>query len=173
MNQMGVAQPRKEAGVMADGGQVTVSMELQDGYRFGVDFQMDGVPGLVMDEPAPLGSGEGPSAARLLAAAIANCLSASALFCLRKARIDVNGMRTRATASMVRDERGRLRVGAVDVRIEPETTPADADRIGRCLELFEDYCVVTQSVRGGLPVTVDVKPVPTAPATTHTGRARS
>jgi hypothetical protein len=69
---------------------------------------------------------------------------------------------------MVRDERGRLRVGAVDVQIQPETAPADAGRIGRCLELFEDYCVVTQSVRTGLPVTVEVKPVHTAPATAGT-----
>lgn len=101
----------------------------------------------------------------MLAAAIANCLSASALFCLRKARVDVRGMRTRATASMVRDERGRLRIGAVDVQIQPETAPADTGRIGRCLELFEDYCVVTQSVRVGLPVTVGIKPAHTAPAT--------
>jgi hypothetical protein len=77
-------------------------------------------------------------------------------------------MRTWATASMVRDERARLRVGAVDVRVQPETAPADAGRIGRCLELFEDYCVVTQSVRAGLPVTVEVKPVPSAPASAGT-----
>jgi organic hydroperoxide reductase OsmC/OhrA len=153
---------------MADGSEVTVSLELQDGYRFGVDFQMDGVPGLVMDEPAPLGTGDGPNAARVLAAAIANCLSASALFCLRRAHVEVSGMRTWATASMVRDERGRLRVGGVEVRIQPHTTQADVGRIGRCLELFEDYCVVTQSVRAGLPVTVDVKPLP-APTTTRTG----
>ncbi len=67
---------------MANGSDVTVSIELLDGYRFGVDFQMDGVPALVMDEPAPLGTGDGPDAARMLAAAIASCLSASALFCL-------------------------------------------------------------------------------------------
>lgn len=150
---------------MANAGEVTVSMELLDGYRFGADFQMDGVPPLVMDEPPPLGTGDGPNAARVLAAAIANCLSASALFCLRKARVDVRGMRTWATATMVRDERGRLRVGSVDVRIQPETAAADVGRIGRCRELFEDYCVVTQSVRTGLPVTVEVKPVHTAPAT--------
>jgi uncharacterized OsmC-like protein len=153
---------------MANGNEVTVSIELQDGYRFGVDFQMDGVQRLVMDEPAPLGTGDGPNASRVLAAAIANCLSASALFCLRKAHVDVRGMRTWATASMTRDEHGRMRVGAVDVQIQPEIAPADAGRIGRCLELFEDYCVVTQSVRAGLPVTVEVKPVPTAPSTART-----
>ncbi|MGE5291766.1 MAG: OsmC family protein [Micromonosporaceae bacterium] len=152
------------ASVMADASEVTVSAELTDGYRFLVDFHMEGVPALLMDEPAPLGTDAGPNAARLLAAAIANCLSASALFCLRKAHVEVRGMRTSATASMVRDERGRLRVGSVNVQIQPEVVSGDAGRIGRCLELFEDYCVVTQSVRAGLPVSVEVAPVQPVPA---------
>ncbi|MGE5291748.1 MAG: OsmC family protein [Micromonosporaceae bacterium] len=156
---------------MADTSEVTVSAELTEGYRFLVDFHMDGVPVLVMDEPAPLGTGAGPNAARVLAAAIANCLSASALFCLRKAHVQVEGMRTSATASLVRDERGRLRVGGVNVQIQPQVVSADAGRISRCLELFEDYCVVTQSVRAGLPVSVQVAPVQPIPATARTSGA--
>ena len=143
---------------MADPDEADVSIELQQGYQFLVDFHMDGVPPLMMDEPAPLGAGQGPNAARMLAAAVADCLSASALFCLRKAHVAVKGMRTSASASLVRDERGRLRVGAIRVKIQPEVDPADISRIGRCLELFEDYCVVTQSVRSGLDVSVEVEP---------------
>jgi hypothetical protein len=29
----------------------------------------------------------------------------------------------------------------------------------RCLELFEDFCVVTQSVRSGIAVDVSVEPI--------------
>ena len=47
-------------------------MELLDGYRFGVAFQADVVPPLVMDEPAPLGTGNGPNGARVAAASMAN-----------------------------------------------------------------------------------------------------
>jgi len=132
-------------------------MELQDGYRFLVDFQQEGVPALVVDEPEPLGAGEGPNAARLLAAAVGNCLSASALFCLRRARAPVHGMRTSVVASLVRNDRGRPRVGALQVQINPQVDAADEGRIQRCLTLFEDYCVVTQSVRAGLDVSVEVK----------------
>ena len=47
-------------------------MELLDGCRFGADFQTDVVPPLVMDEPAPLGTGNGPDAARVAAASMAS-----------------------------------------------------------------------------------------------------
>lgn len=56
----------------------TVRLTLEDGYRFRADFGPD-LPALVMDEPAPLGSGSGPNAAALLGAAVGNCLGASLL----------------------------------------------------------------------------------------------
>ena len=138
---------------------VAVSLDLREGYQFVADFHVDGVPPLVMDEPEPLGAATGPNASRVLAAAVANCLSASALFCLRKAHVEIRGMHTEATVTQVRDDRGRLRIGGITVVIHPEVDPADAGRLGRCLELFEDYCVVTQSVRAGLDVQVAVEPV--------------
>lgn len=144
---------------MADDGPVGVTIELLDGYRFMVDFDQDGVPPLLVDEPEPLGEGAGPSAARLLAAAVGNCLSASALYCLRRARIDVYGMHTRVEASLGRNEAGRLRVKAVRVRIEPVVEDSQRARMRRCLELFEDFCVVTQSVRQGIDVDVAVAPI--------------
>jgi organic hydroperoxide reductase OsmC/OhrA len=138
---------------------VTVSVELKQGYQFLVDFGTADAPTLLMDEPEPLGEGQGPNASRLLAAAVANCLTASLLFCLRKAHVNVHGMHSEATATLVRDQRGRLRVGAVSVRIHPDVEQAESRRIARCLDLFEDFCVVTQSVRSGLDVSVDVEPV--------------
>lgn len=144
---------------MANDRHAGVTMELQDGYRFLVAFDQDGVPPLLMDEPEPLGEGAGPSAARVLAAAVGNCLSASALYCLRRARIDVRGMHTTVDASIERNEAGRLRVTGVQVRIEPVVEASQRARMGRCLELFEDFCVVTQSVRQGIDVDVAVEPV--------------
>jgi organic hydroperoxide reductase OsmC/OhrA len=144
---------------VADDGHVGVTMELQDGYRFVVDFDQDGVPPLLMDEPEPLGEGAGPSAARLLAAAVGNCLSASVLYCLRRARIDVRGMHTAVEVSLERNEADRLRVKAVRVRIEPVIEESERARMHRCLELFEDFCVVTQSVRQGIDVEVAVEPI--------------
>jgi organic hydroperoxide reductase OsmC/OhrA len=133
-----------------------ITLDRVDAFTFDADFGLPGVPKLRMDEPAPLGDGDGPNAARVLAAAIGNCLSASALFCLERARVPVHGMHTTASGTMVRNEKGRMRIGSISVRIEPEVDPADVPRMQRCLEIFEDYCVVTQSVRGGIDVNVEV-----------------
>ena len=136
---------------------IVTTMELQDGYRFLVHFDQDGVAPLLMDEAPPLGEAQGPSPSRVLAAAIGNCLSASALFCLRKARVAVKGMRTTVETRMNRNAAGRLRIGGVTVRIAVDVAPEDGPRMRRCLGLFEDFCVVTQSVRGGIPVDVSLE----------------
>jgi organic hydroperoxide reductase OsmC/OhrA len=136
-----------------------VTLERTNEYQFTADFHQEGLPQLLMDEPPPLGEGGGPNAARVLAAAIGHCLSASALFCLGKARVNVLAMRTSVSGTMVRDDRGRLRIGGLTVRLHPQLAPEDRERIGRCLELFEDFCVVTQSVRQGIDVQVAVEPL--------------
>lgn len=153
--------PRKEEWPMtgeADHG-FRLEMEREEGYRFRVEFDQEGVPELWMDEPPPLGAGEGPNAARLLGAAIGNCLSASLLFCLGRARVQTDGIRTVVEGVLSRNEHGRLRIGKVSVELQPDVEPDQLDRVERCLGLFEDYCIVTQSVRRGIEVDVSVKPV--------------
>lgn len=136
---------------------VEVSLDLESGYRFLVDFGLPSAATMLLDEPEPLGEGLAPNASRALAAAVGNCLSASLLFCLRRAHVDVHSMHTTVRATLVRNERGRLRVGPIEVTITPEIE-GDASRMARCVELFEDYCVVTDAVRDGLPVSVHVAP---------------
>ena len=137
-----------------------VGLTLREGYAFSVDFEQQGVPVLVLDEPPPLGTGRGPNAARLLAAAIGNCLSASLLHCLRRARVEVQGMHTTVEGTLVRNERGRFRVGAIRVKLAPDVAPEQRERMSRCLELFEDFCIVTESVRQGVQVDVEVEAAP-------------
>lgn len=57
---------------------MTLNLEHVQGYEFRLTFDWPDLPDLLLNEPAPLGAG----ASRLLAAAVANCLSASLLFCL-------------------------------------------------------------------------------------------
>lgn len=142
---------------MADEEKFVLTLTLDRDYRFEADFGLPGVSDLVLDEPVPLGGGEGPNAARLLAAAIGNCLAASLAHCLRKSRLDLRGLEAVVEGSLVRNERGRLRIGGIHVRLEPELEAAEPGRFARCLEIFEDFCIVTESVRRGIDVSVDVR----------------
>ncbi len=138
-------------------GRFTVELEQQDGFEFLVRFNLDDVPDLLVDEPEPLGHGRGPNPSRLLAASLANCLSASLLFCLQKSRVEGAKVRTTVSGQHVRNERKRLRIGDLDVKIHVQGVAAeDEARLERCLGLFEDFCVVTASVKEGIAVNVEV-----------------
>jgi organic hydroperoxide reductase OsmC/OhrA len=134
----------------------SVALTLQHGYRFDVDFQDGTLPQMVVDERPPLGEGAGPNPARVLATAVGQCLSASLLFCLRKARVEPKELRTVVRGTMIRNERGRFRIGELRVTLDPTFEPGDRERIGRCVELFEDFCIVTESVRSGIDVQVEL-----------------
>jgi uncharacterized OsmC-like protein len=144
---------------MDDGRQFDLTLRLEEGYRFSVEFDDPAVAPLVVDEPAPLGGGEGPNAVRLLGAAVGNCLAASLLFCLKRSRVEVSELRVGVTGRVERNESGRHRVAGLRVRLHPGIAEADRDRLRRCEGLFEDFCIVTQSVRDGLDVEVEVEPV--------------
>jgi len=126
-------------------------------FRFDVTFDNEHWPVLKLDEPAPLGDDTAPNASRVLGAAIGNCLAASLLFCLQKSRVPVSGLHAEVRGELARNEKGRLRIGAVEVVLRPTLDEVPPERMARCLELFEDFCVVTQSVRDGIDVRVSVE----------------
>lgn len=92
----------------------TIHLEQGQDYQFHVKFDWPDVPDLLLDEPEPLGKSKGPNAARLLAAAVANCLTASLLFCMRKFKQEPGRLRTDVTATLARNERGRIRIARID-----------------------------------------------------------
>jgi uncharacterized OsmC-like protein len=132
-----------------------VTLKLAEKFRFVAEFA--DIPGASVrfDEPPPLGDNTAPNAAEMLSAAIGNCLAASLTFCLRRARIDVQDMTADVTTHLARNERGRLRIRGIDVQLEPVV--AAGTNIDRCEALFEDFCIVTASVRNGIPVQVSLK----------------
>ena len=141
---------------MSDTQQFTFTLEQQEDFAFLIRFDKD-LPPLLADEPAPLGHDAGPNPSRLLAASVANCLSASLLFALRKFKNNPGPITTVVTAHMERNEEKRLRVGSVDVMIQVDSPADSLEHLDRVLAQFEDFCVVTQSVRSGFPVNVTVR----------------
>jgi uncharacterized OsmC-like protein len=134
---------------------VSVTITRQDKYRFLVDFG-PGLAQAVADEPPPLGDGVGPSPQQLLAAAVANCLSASLVFANNKFREDPGRLVTTATCEIGRNEKNRLRVTGIKATITLGVAPETLPHLPRALAQFEDFCTVSQSVRAGIPFTVTV-----------------
>jgi uncharacterized OsmC-like protein len=133
-----------------------VSMRRQEGFKFEVDFGLEGVGPLYMDEPEPVGGNSGPNASKVLAATMGNCVTASLLFCLQKARAKVGGVETKVDGIMRRNGKGRWRIAEINVEISPEIAEEYDSQYERCLGLFEEFCVVSKSIEQGIPLNVKV-----------------
>lgn len=129
------------------------TLRLLEKYRFELDFGEFGQ--LETDEPSPLGDGDGPNPARLLAASVANCLAASLIFAIRKFREEPGAVSAKVQASIDRVEKF-WRVVNIRVELTLGNRAENIPHLQRALAQFEDFCVVTQSVRHGIPVEVTV-----------------
>ena len=135
---------------------IRIELVQQADYRFEARFDDPRIPMLLTDEVAPLGGNAGPSPVRLLAVAVANCLAASLLFAMRKFKSEPGALRAVATVQMARNPQNRLRVGRITVDLHLGTGASEVPMLDRILGQFEEFCVVTQSVRLAFPVDVRV-----------------
>lgn len=142
---------------MSEPSSFSVTVQQESDYVFRVQFDETEIPELLTDEPAPLGGGSGPNPSRLLTAAVANCMSASLLFALRKYKNQPGPITTRATATMGRNEAGRMRVERIDAEIQLADRADQHQHLERILQQFEAFCVVTESVRHGVDVAISVR----------------
>ncbi len=142
---------------MSEEGRFTIHLEQQANYQLNVRFDWGKAADLLVDEPPPLGTASGPNASRMLAAAAANCLSSSLLFCLAKDNPPANSLKTEATCILVRSENKRLRIGGMEIKIIVSDELKGNDRFDRCKDMFEDFSIVGASIRDGIPLNVSVQ----------------
>jgi organic hydroperoxide reductase OsmC/OhrA len=136
----------------------TTHLEQVKDYQFTVSFDKEALGKLTMDEPAPIGTEKGPNASRILASALGHCLSSSLLFCLQRSRIPLKHVTTSVHTTLARNDAGRWRIHNIKAEINAEPlNEQDRERMKQCLEMFEDFCIVTQSVRKGINIEVAVK----------------
>ena len=133
--------------------------------EFKTEFDKEMFPDLMFDEPTESGGNDQyPNASRILTAAVMNCLSASFTFCLSKSRIPMDNFELTATATTTldRNEQNRLRVKNINVTLKPVLNGELAseefkNKIQRCISIFQDYCVVSASVKQGIDITTNVE----------------
>ena len=149
----------------------TLTMEKTNSkMEFKTIFDKEQFPDLFFDEPKSSGGDDAyPSASRILTSAVMNCLSASLSFCLAKSRVPMENVqiKTEATTKISRNEEGRLRVQKIMVTITPlfkgnnESDFTNEDflkKLERCIKIFENYCVVSQSIINGIDISTEIKP---------------
>ncbi|MBH1958327.1 MAG: OsmC family protein [Burkholderiales bacterium] len=134
---------------------ITVELIQKQDYQFDIHFA-DAIPVLTSDEPAPLGTGQGPSPVQLLCAAVGNCLSDSLLFALRKFKQAPEPLRCIVQADVGRNAEGRMRVLKMLATLHLGVPAARLEHLDRVLAQFEAYCTVTQSISQSIPVTLQV-----------------
>lgn len=142
---------------MSETRDVRISIEQEADYAFRIEFADTAITALHTDENPPLGGGTGPDPSRLLLAAIGNCLAASLLFALRKFRNEPGRLRADVAATVARNAAGRWRIPKAWVEIHLPEGGEQYQQLDRILGQFEDFCIVTQSVRDGVEVEVTVK----------------
>lgn len=139
----------------------SITMEKTGPMEFKTTFDKN-YPDLYFDEPSKAGGNDKyPNAIRILTAAIMNCLSASFNFCLQKSRIPLENLKLKATATTTigRNEKNRIRIQNIKVILEPifensteKFVNEIKNKLKRCKNIFEDYCVVTSSIKKGIDV---------------------
>ena len=99
----------------------------------------------------------GPNPSRMLGMAVLGCLSASFIFCLKKKDFSIKDLDGKAEVVVARNKKGFWRVKQINVSITPKIeTPEMQKRADQCRKMFEQYCIVTQAVREGITVNVNL-----------------
>ena len=99
----------------------------------------------------------GPNPSRMLGLALLGCLSASFIFCLKKKNLSIDDLNAEAELTIARNKKGFWRVMKVDVDINIKISDPDTrKRADQCKKMFEQYCIVTQAVREGIAVEVNL-----------------
>jgi uncharacterized OsmC-like protein len=152
----GPARHHTGADHMSESPGIRIVLEQEGSYAFKVNFEGTDLDALHTDEPAPLGEGSGPGPSSLLLTSLANCLSASLLFALRKFKNDPGPIRAEIVANKERNAEGRWRIPRAEVTIRLSDNAGALEHLGRVVAQFEQFCIVTQSVREGMDVSVRI-----------------
>ena len=133
----------------------SVRLVQQSDYQFAIYYNEDRDP-IMGDEPPPLGRSQGATPSQFLLAGVANCLSDSLLFAIRKFKQNPEPIETKASCEIGRNAENRLRILAIDVELRIGVPGATLENLERVLAQFQDFCTVSASVSLGIPINVTV-----------------
>ena len=149
---------------MSEETKIKVGLNMEEEMIFKCDLGAINMADLYVDEKHKRSAEKiGPNPSRLLGLAVLSCLSASFEFCLQKRNLSIEDLNATAEITIIRNEKGFWRIKKIDCNIKPSIQdPKARKRAEQCLKtikdnvFYEQYCIVTESVRKGIEVNVNV-----------------
>lgn len=143
---------------MSDESKLKVGLTLEEEMIFKCDLGQIKMQNLYIDEKNSKEADKiGPNPSRLLALAVLGCLAASFTFCMQKKNFTLNDLEGKAEVIIKRNQKGFWRVKKINITINPKIEdPKMRKRADQCRKMFEQYCIVTQAVREGIEVNVNL-----------------
>ncbi len=114
---------------------------------------------LISDEPPEFGGDDrGISSVELLLAAVGSCAGTSFAHCLKKLEVKPEDIHVEVNGKMTHPTPGEpMRVVSLNINLSYKIKPGyDPEFLETCVDKFKRYCVVTQSVIGGIPADIQV-----------------
>ncbi|MFW9827519.1 MAG: OsmC family protein [Candidatus Thorarchaeota archaeon] len=100
----------------------------------------------------------GPSPVKLLALSILGCLAASFLFCIKKRGLSLANLEGKAETTVARNNKGLWRIKKINISLIPKTNDIIIKkRIEQCKKFFEKYCIISESVRLGIDIDLNIE----------------
>lgn len=100
----------------------------------------------------------GPNPSKLLALSVLGCLAASFTFCLQKKEFSLSDLEGKAVIISKRNEKGFWRLKKINIKLNPKIdNPKMRERADQCKKFFEQFCVLSESLRNGIEINVNLE----------------
>lgn len=127
---------------------------------FGFTAEVRHFKNVLIDEPLSFkGNDRGPSPVEYILIGIGSCLGASFIHCCKINNFEIKKLNIVVDGKMThRKPYNHLELAYVNVELniihfEEKTN----EKFEKCLEIFREYCVVSNSLIRGLPINVNIK----------------
>ncbi|MFX1313167.1 MAG: OsmC family protein [Promethearchaeota archaeon] len=137
---------------------VKVGIKLEEEMTYKCDLGKIKMEDLFIDETHKRYSNKiGPNPTSLLALSVLSCLAASFTFCLKKKGFTLEELNGKAEVVLRRNKKGFWRLKKIYITITPTIDdPNIRKRADICMKFFEQYCIISESLRDGMEVDVKI-----------------
>lgn len=96
---------------------------------------------------------------KLLASSVVYCTTGWLFTLLKKTRVNVGALTSKAEVTMAKDESGRDFVDEIGLQVQVDVPDEDLIGFERCKAIVERGCLITRSLRKGIKVTASISRV--------------